>query len=783
MANKRIKDLSTNATETDLVSGNYLAIDGSAGTKRLAGDAIAPKSVQTGLTADGNHKLQVYSYSDLGWYVEEDTTNKKVFFKCNAQWKIRGAALLDKTNSDIATDCGTSLVTSTKGEANCLEIPDENSLVFDSKLNKIQIKNRSNVSYTDYVILGQNGGYVVQIGTALCYDLLKNVYPSLEYSLGISLERRLQIYAQGGGKFYLESDTTNQKLFIKSTTQWTIRGAVSLDKSNSDIATDCSTTLVTSTSGVANCIEIGNEYSLVFDGTIKKLQIKHRTNVASSDIVFVAQNGGRIVQINSYLLMFYLSDSISELSSDINRKIIGTANCKLQLYTYQNGGWYIEEDTTNKKVFIKASVYWMFRGVLNTMKTNSEIATDCGTTIVTSTKGVTGCLAIPDENALVFDNSTNKLNIKHRNNLTSDDYVLLCQNGGYLTSITQLMLKDYIFARVQTATGNASDPATFYPNELKQEIANIKEHSDFTFAFFTDVHASITNVSRIVSVCNAVGVDAILNGGDSVLNLITDGLSSYNSAVNASDAPVLNVAGNHDAWTGSAWNWANATDVYNLIMPQVISKSSPIVQPADAAANGLVYYYKDFDDIRVICLNGYHYWDATQKNWLISVLADAITNSKKVIAVNHYPFVKANGQFFEKGWNSWMDYKTSPYSDSACLDNEAVLAVKDFIDAGGTFIGWFSGHAHWDGTIYNDLDNRQFMLNAASARYDKHRDGAYVSSTDTSDPRFDCFTLCGVDLTNSMIKFLRIGWNKDSAMQFRNGFAWNFSTRKIIQHP
>ena len=47
MANKRIKDLTNTATEADLVSGNYLALDGSAGTKKIAGNAIAKKSEGT----------------------------------------------------------------------------------------------------------------------------------------------------------------------------------------------------------------------------------------------------------------------------------------------------------------------------------------------------------------------------------------------------------------------------------------------------------------------------------------------------------------------------------------------------------------------------------------------------------------------------------------------------------------------------------------------------------------------------------------------------------------
>lgn len=46
MANKRIKDLATVATEADLVAGNYLAIDGSAGTKKLPAESVAKRSVQ-----------------------------------------------------------------------------------------------------------------------------------------------------------------------------------------------------------------------------------------------------------------------------------------------------------------------------------------------------------------------------------------------------------------------------------------------------------------------------------------------------------------------------------------------------------------------------------------------------------------------------------------------------------------------------------------------------------------------------------------------------------------
>lgn len=54
MATKRIKDLTNTAAEADLVAGNYLALDGGAGTKKLPGNCIAPKSVQDKILTEVN---------------------------------------------------------------------------------------------------------------------------------------------------------------------------------------------------------------------------------------------------------------------------------------------------------------------------------------------------------------------------------------------------------------------------------------------------------------------------------------------------------------------------------------------------------------------------------------------------------------------------------------------------------------------------------------------------------------------------------------------------------
>lgn len=52
MADKRIKDLTNTATESDLVSGNYLALDGSAGTKKLNSTTLLTKTAQNALAGN-----------------------------------------------------------------------------------------------------------------------------------------------------------------------------------------------------------------------------------------------------------------------------------------------------------------------------------------------------------------------------------------------------------------------------------------------------------------------------------------------------------------------------------------------------------------------------------------------------------------------------------------------------------------------------------------------------------------------------------------------------------
>lgn len=331
----------------------------------------------------------------------------------------------------------------------------------------------------------------------------------------------------------------------------------------------------------------------------------------------------------------------------------------------------------------------------------------------------------------------------------------------------------------------------YISNETALDRGNVQENSDFNCLFFSDVHASQVNVERIISFANAMGsstINTIINGGDIANSLITEDLSWYTTLANGSDVDILDCLGNHDVWETS-WVNAQSTVPYSKLIAPMVERVSNIVQPASASENGLCYYYKDYGNIRVIVLvamwydSNSVYWTDAQKTWLETVLADAKTNNKSVICVNHAPFGKSTAKINEDlPLNSWRDYFTTPTIDPIQLAQGAVDAVHTFIQNGGEFICWLTGHVHQDMVMTEETYNDQFMINVATARYNYHVDGYSPSATMTFDGAFDCFDYIGVDTSNKMLKVWRVGFNEDASMRIRNRFAYDYSNRKLLSY-
>ena len=394
---------------------------------------------------------------------------------------------------------------------------------------------------------------------------------------------------------------------------------------------------------------------------------------------------------------------------------------------------------------------------------------------------------------------------------------------------------------------DASNIVDYYSKNLIKETDNLRRWSDLKLFFFSDVHASQTNVERIIEMANAFGgskVDCIINGGDIVDGLYNEGLSWYNDLIDDSNIPILSVAGNHDCWKNTGWNWATGLEVYNLITAKVKESVPSIVQPSNAAVNGLNYYYKDFGNVRVICIlslydalnNVNHYYDSAQNTWLANVLENARTtyhywkivnympvaytlqsgdevymtlsndaelNNKtqqdylneglegkiyavpmSVIIVNHAPFNPIQARRIESDkLNSWFDYTKQCVNKGLAFDKLSLdeTAVSTVAD----YIANGGSFICWL-TGHKHVDSvlthalHENQMMINISTANYNKHYDGVNAADISDPSYDSFDYLGVDLKSGMLKVVRMGWDEDSSMRTRRNWCYDYVNNKLF---
>lgn len=490
--------------------------------------------------------------------------------------------------------------------------------------------------------------------------------------------------------------------------------------------------------------------------------------------------------VSGALKPYYDAWAIKNRAIDAKLRASANLNNGLEFFGDSYTSCYLEGNTSNGNVFFKIPNLYI-RGLVSKTYNMDAIASDCGATLTTSTKGIEGCLQIGNTLSLVFDTTTNTFKIVARNGFNKDRIPIVIGASGQIIYVhPNLMPIWYAYNQLGTLVVKPSDIGGYYANT--KEAKNTMFNADFKFMHITDLHGSTENINRIVTLGNVLGangLNAIINTGDTVAKWLEDGLGWYNSAVDKSNTDVLTCIGNHDAWSGNYFVKASATDIYNAEIKPVVQKVSDIVQPNNAEANGYNYYYKDYGNVRVIVLDAMvgdssvTFWDNTQKSWFESALTDARAKGKAVICASHAPFKKTEAKRDDTlNWNSWSDYRTDSNYDAIVLSDDATTAVDTFINNGGAFICWVTGHTHVDNILTNENHPNQIMLNmASSARYN-HSDGQ--TSSDMASGYYDCINYCGVDLTHGLLKVHRIGWNMDASMKVRNNLCYDFINHRIV---
>ena len=383
-------------------------------------------------------------------------------------------------------------------------------------------------------------------------------------------------------------------------------------------------------------------------------------------------------------------------------------------------------------------------------------------------------------------------------------------------------MKPYTPYGTDILTLNPSNEILPILKNFKHRIRNdsfVEQAKQLVLLQLTDQHGDETRMNRAMQFASKYGVyiDDVIHTGDLVYGNWADGLDWFANVQNKNT--ILQVIGNHDIMVNAGSDgkvytnpndlsqyietsghvdlnktthpvlgyknsdnemvWVNYTDIYGRYIAPYVSNWG-VVQPSNAATQGLNYYYKDYIEqgIRLVILDCMMY-DTAQNTWLVSVLADAKTNGYAVIIAEHYP-IQLDGfeycAFTSSGGDDVLDFYQSEGSASTLAN--AQLAVDNFMNAGGEFICWLAGHTHKDfcGTLKNYPKQVMIVSNITGLNHLLWGDEIRTEGTKTED----CFSVIAVDRYKKIVRTYRVGNQWDRYGRHKVSMAFDYRAAKMV---
>ena len=350
-------------------------------------------------------------------------------------------------------------------------------------------------------------------------------------------------------------------------------------------------------------------------------------------------------------------------------------------------------------------------------------------------------------------------------------------SGTTAVSITFIAFKaDTVFAAIVSE----------YDRQYLARLANSKRKANpgsyrtlttpeiFTLAHFSDIHNSAWAMKQVQRFKDTFGdqLDDVLCTGDLVSDKLSDGLAFWN---NNSDGSILICIGNHDSLGSDGWsNPVSQADLYDTyIAPYKDNWNATTVTDHS-------YWYKDYADkkIRLIVVDATIYdstEQAAQMTWFASALDGAKTNGYSVIGAVHFPPMPATYHKIDSNFTALLHGTAGDMSQFAwhVYDTDFLDAVDAFIDGGGDFVCWLSGHTHWDTISYDTRYTNQLFVTITCAmpvgnNDERNRDVKTGNG-------FVLNTVC-VDTARKYIKLLRYGSEWDDCLRHVGNCVINYGT-------
>ena len=247
----------------------------------------------------------------------------------------------------------------------------------------------------------------------------------------------------------------------------------------------------------------------------------------------------------------------------------------------------------------------------------------------------------------------------------------------------------------------------YYPDESKnvKRIDSNQHPNRLRFVHISDTHQSSNDPIKCMGeFTDLSGAKFLTITGDMVNNSISNDFEKTKDQILAMTKPCYICMGNHDVW-GDTAETQRYTKYFN-----------PIAEHNGVAEN-ISYYAVDFatEKVKCIWLDIYELstdtpsfeMSATQINWFLAQLDDAITNAYHVCIFLHQPLtatVSPVNSFFDHSLVTapvanlkWILDTVKAFQDGTSVefDHNGNSFTHTF-SGHGVFVAYFSGHTHWD---------------------------------------------------------------------------------------
>lgn len=380
-------------------------------------------------------------------------------------------------------------------------------------------------------------------------------------------------------------------------------------------------------------------------------------------------------------------------------------------------------------------------------------------------------------NYTILDANNNPIAFADGNTSYIDEYITIPQNA------TTLVINSHhiypVTIEKYTTKSNSIDIEPYFFTEISDTITKAKSactEKALVFAVVTDSHVHYDDrqvwddtVKNILKVNDDYQIDGIVHLGDIINGDIAktqeiEILDYIRNGLRTSGESVSYVEGNHDLNSFYDNNSDPITEA-EMYANMFRFNASEINRP-----NGKLYGYRDYDmyGIRAVYLlssmgDGTH--GGQGNNWgypqdeLTWVQDVALDTDKQVVFFSH------------------MQFTEGMISTSATLPtngNALKAIVSNFIDNGGTVVGLFHGHTHWD-YLYDNNKFKEVSIAAETYQYnatDSHPTASYAPSDAVIPARLrytvnqDLWDLVVIRPTSRTVKLIRFGSGTDREFSY-----------------